>query len=349
MADFSALASLWLQLLVCLAAIGTAGRWLSRCGAAIGAHTGMSGSWVGFTLLSAVTTLPELVTTASALRLARAPDIAVGALLGSVVFNLLILVALEVIASRRAGLYAVLVRAHLRPAGLGAALLALVGVSLLAEQAGELPALAHVGAYTPVILLLWLWAMRRLFLDERNSAAGARAAPAAAAGMDGEDTSMSLRQALIGYALSAAVVVVAGLWLPFVAKALAAAQGWEQSFVGTLLVAAVTSAPELAVTLAAARLGAFDMAAGNVLGANLLNLAMLGVGDLIYTGAPLLRDVSAANVVTAFAGLSMTLLFMAGLAARSRPRVFARISVVSLMLVTIYLLNALFLFGAAGA
>lgn len=342
MTDFSAPAFLWVQLLVCLAAIGSAGRWLSRCGAAIGAHTGMSGSWVGFTLLSAVTTLPELVTTASALRLALAPDIAVGALLGSVAFNLLILVALEVIASRRASLYAALSRTHLRLAGLGAALLALVGLSLLAEHAVELPALAHVGASTPVILLLWLWAMRRLFLDERRSAGDG---VPTAAGPDHAGLSMSLRQALAGYALSAAIVVAAGLWLPFVAKALAAAHGWEQSFVGTLLVAIVTSAPELAVTLAAARLGAFDMAVGNVLGANLLNVAMLGVGDLIYTGAPLLRDVSTANAVTAFAGLSMTLLFTAGLAARSRARLFGCISVVGLMLLTIYLLNALFLFG----
>jgi cation:H+ antiporter len=343
MPDIAALALLWLQLLVCLAAIGTAGRWLSRCGAAVGEHTGMSGSWVGFTLLAAVTTLPELVTTVSALRLAGAPDIAVGGLLGSVAFNLLILCVLEVIASRRTALYAALARTHLRTAGLGAGLLGLVGVSLLVEHAAEVPALAHVGAYTPVILLLWLWAMRRLFVEERQAPADAVADGAArCAGTQGP--AMSLRRALAGYAGSAAVVVGAGLWLPFVAKTLALAHGWEQSFVGTLLVAVVTSAPELSVTLASARLGALDMAVGNVLGANLLNLAMLGVGDLIYTGAPLLRDASQAHVATAFSALLMTLLFMAGLAARSRPRVFGRLSVVGLMLAQVYLLNAVFLF-----
>ncbi len=342
MADTPALALLWFQLFICLAAIGAAGRWLSRCGGAVGEHTGMSGSWVGFTLLATVTTLPELVATVSALRLVVAPDIAVGGLLGSVAFNLLILLVLEVITSRRTGLYTALARTHRRTAGLGAGLLGLVGASLLVEQAGEMPALAHVGAYTPVILLLWLWAMRRLFLAERHAAA---ADAGAADGTVGERATMSLRQALAGYAASAAIVVGAGLWLPFVAKALAVAHGWEQSFVGTLLVAVVTSAPELSVTLASARLGALDMAVGNVLGANLLNLAMLGLGDLLYTGGPLLRDASAAHVVSAFSGLLMTLPFMAGLAARSRPRVFGRITIVGLMLAQVYLLNALFLFA----
>lgn len=343
MADTPALALLWVQLLICLAAIGTAGRWLSRCGAAVGEHTGMSGSWVGFILLATVTTLPELVTTVSALRLVDAPDIAVGGLLGSVAFNLLILLVLEVTTSRRTGLYMALARTHLCTAGLGAGLLGLVGASLLVEHAGEVPALAHVGAYTPVILLLWLWAMRRLYLEERHAPADA-VADSAAERSGSEGATMSLRRALAGYAASAAVVVGAGLWLPFVAKALAAAHGWEQTFVGTLLVAVVTSAPELSVTLASARIGAPDMAVGNVLGANLLNLAMLGLGDLIYTGGPLLRDASAAHVVTAFSGLLMTLLFMAGLTARSRPRLFGRISIVGPMLALIYLLNAVFLF-----
>ena len=36
----------------------------------------MTGSWVGFVLLATVTTLPEFVTTVSALRFADAPDIA---------------------------------------------------------------------------------------------------------------------------------------------------------------------------------------------------------------------------------------------------------------------------------
>ena len=57
--------------------------------------SGLSGSWVGLILLATVTSLPELVTGVSALTLANVPNIAVGSLLGSCVFNLVILVVLD--------------------------------------------------------------------------------------------------------------------------------------------------------------------------------------------------------------------------------------------------------------
>ncbi|MDP1692526.1 MAG: sodium:calcium antiporter [Burkholderiaceae bacterium] len=339
MPDAVALLTLWSQLAACLLAIGFAGWWLSRCGGAIGAHTGMTGSLIGFTLLAGVTTLPELVTTVSALRFAHAPDIAVGGLLGSAVFNLAILAVLELLA-RGDGLYAAASRSHVLPAGLGAAMLALVGGSLILEHTTGAPVLAHVGVVTPLVLAAWLFSMRAMFRQEQSRSQKRSQAQLPTSGA----ATLGLRQALAGYGASAAVAVAAGSWLPFVAKALALAHGWEQSFVGTLLVAAITSAPELAVTLSAARLGALDMAIGNVLGANLLNVAMLGVGDLIYTAGPLLAAVSAMHMATAFSAVLMTLLFCAGLVVRARRGAFGRSSVIGLCLLLIYLINALFLF-----
>jgi len=64
--------------------------------------------------------------------------------------------------------------------------------------------------------------------------------------------------------------------------------GWGQSFVGTLLVAGVTSAPEAAVTISALRIGALDMAIANLLGSNLFDIVILAVDDLFYTEGPLL-------------------------------------------------------------
>ncbi|MFZ2650581.1 MAG: sodium:calcium antiporter [Burkholderiaceae bacterium] len=338
--------TLWSQLGACLLVIGIAGYWLSRCGGVIGERTGMTGSWIGFTLLAGVTTLPELVTTVSALRFAHAPDIAVGGLLGSAVFNLTILVVLELLTPGE-GLYARASRGHLLPAGLGAAMLALVGTSLILEHATGAPVLAHVGLYTPLLLAAWLFAMRVMFRQEHSlssSTAGGMAPGASSWSPTSGSVTLSLRQALAGYGAAAVVIVAAGSWLPFGAKALAQAHGWEQSFVGTMLVATITSAPELAVTLSAARMGALDMAIGNVLGANLLNVAMLGVGDLIYTAGPLLGAASSMHVASAFSAVLMTVLFCLGLMVRARRKAVGGLSLISLCLLQIYLMNALFLF-----
>jgi len=92
--------TLWLSLLFCLAVIGYAGYYLSRYGDIIAEKTGMSASWAGLILLATATSLPELITGISAVTIANAPDIAVGDVLGSTVFNLAILVILDALYKR---------------------------------------------------------------------------------------------------------------------------------------------------------------------------------------------------------------------------------------------------------
>lgn len=90
------IALIWLQFALCVAVIGVAGVRLSRYGDAIATLTGLSRNWVGLILLATVTSRPELVTGLSAVTVAAAPDIAVGDVLGSCVFNLAILAMIDV-------------------------------------------------------------------------------------------------------------------------------------------------------------------------------------------------------------------------------------------------------------
>src|SRR3989338_3167439 len=143
---------LWLQLLLCLAVIGYAGYFLSRYGDIIAEKSGVSASWVGLILLSTATSLPELVTGISAVTFADAPNIAVGDVLGSTVFNLAILVMLDAL-YRRETMYSRAAQGHILSAALGALLIAFAGFSLLLDHAGMSPAFGHVGLYSPFILL----------------------------------------------------------------------------------------------------------------------------------------------------------------------------------------------------
>jgi cation:H+ antiporter len=71
---------------------------------------------------------------------------------------------------------------------------------------------------------------------------------------------ITIPQAIRTYTVAALVVIAAGTWLPLVGEALATVMEWEQTFVGTLFVAAATSTPEVVVTIAEVRLGALDLA-----------------------------------------------------------------------------------------
>jgi cation:H+ antiporter len=324
-----------LGFLACGIAIGIAGTYLSRYGDVIARRTGMGGSWVGLVLIATVTSLPELATGVSAVTINEAPEIAVGDVLGSCVFNLLIIVVLDLL-QRGESVYTRARQGHILSAGFGVILIGFAGFNVLLAQGGPHWAWGHVGLYSPVMVLLYAVAMRTVFRYEASHPAqgeqGAR---------DGE---LTLRQALQRYAAAALVVVAAGIWLPYLGKALAAQMGWSQSFVGTLFVAAATSLPEVAVSVAALRIGALDMAIGNLFGSNLFNMLILAIDDALYLKGPLLSDVSIAHAVSALSAIMMTGVAIVGLLFRPKLRVLKTVGWASILLFVFYLLNAYILY-----
>jgi cation:H+ antiporter len=337
---------IWMQFSLCAALIGTAGYQLSRYGDAIAQRTGLSGSWIGLALLATVTSLPELATGISSVTVAQAPNLAVGDALGSCVVNLVFLVVIDFF-FRKEPVWHRASRGHVLAGAFGIVMLGYLLVSLLIAQVphalGSGLAVAHAqlgfSLTTPVLLLLYLVAMRTMFTYERDHAVPATAELDAAL--------PALRTALARFALAACVVAGAGIWLPFVATDLALAMDWNKSFVGSLFVALATSMPELAVTLSALRMGALDMAIGNLLGSNLFNVLIVAVDDLFYRPGVLLANVSPVHAVTAGTAITMTGLAMVGLFFKPGSRVLRAVGWVSLGLVAMYLLNTyvLYLYG----
>lgn len=328
---------IWLELLFCLAVIGYAGYYLSSYGDIIAEKTGMSASWVGLILLSTATSLPELATGISSVSFADAPNIAVGDVLGSTVFNLAILVMLDALYKRET-LYSRASQGHILSASLGTILIGFAGFSLLLDHAGMSPALGHVGFYSPFIVVVYFFAMRAVYSYERRTASEYTAVSAE------RYPDVTLRRAVKGYALAAIAVVIAGSWLPFIANDLAELMGWGRSFVGTLLVAGVTSAPEAAVTISALRIGALDMAIANLLGSNMFDIIILAVDDLFYTKGPLLAHVDASHALTAFTAVMMSALVIVGLVFRPQGRAVLGLTWVSLGLFMLYVLNTWIIF-----
>jgi cation:H+ antiporter len=329
----------WVQFAICATLIGYAGGRLAHYGDIIGNKAGWSGSWVGLILLSTVTSLPELVTGISAAGFANKPDIAAGDIFGSCAFNLLILAMLDAF-HRTEPLYCGVRQDHALSAAFGLVLLATSGAVLVLGKRLDGMALGHVGAISPVVLALYLLAMRTI---GRQDARRKQDGPAPRHG------DIGMRRAIAMYALAALVVVAAGARLPFVAVRLAELMGWQNSFVGTLFVAAATSLPELSVSLTALRLGQADMAVSNILGSNMFNVAMLAVDDLAYRPGPLLSNVAPVHALTVFAALAMGATAIAALLARPRTRALGAMSWYSVAIVAVFALSsyAQYRFGTA--
>lgn len=322
---------LLLQFVACAALIAFAGYRLSRSADALAQAHGWGRGWVGLALLATVTSLPELASGVSAVAWVQAPNLAVGNALGACVVNLLFLVVVDAL-QRHQPMYREASATHLLSAGFGVVMLGFVALSLM--TAGRLPAVLHVGLYSPALLALYLVALKAVHRHERLAMA------AAPAGTRAPATAAERRRQWRHFAAAATTVLLAGSWLPGVTDELGQAFGLSRSFMGTVLMAGVTTLPEIAVTLGALRLGALDMAIGNLLGSNLFNVAILAVVDAFYLRGPLLADAAPAHAGTAVAALVMTGLVMVGLVMRPQGRTLRVVSWVSVALAATYLLNA---------
>jgi cation:H+ antiporter len=330
----------WIGLAGCALAIGYAGARLTRLADTISDKAALSASWIGLLLLAAVTSLPELATGISAVTVARAPNIAVGDALGSTAFNLALLVLVDAL-YKPGALYARASQEHVLPAAFGALLLCVVGLGVLLEHGDNpLPAVGHVGSPSLLLFGLYLVAMRGIFVHcRRQLATPADALP--------RPHDPELRDCILRFAGFAAIVAAAGIWLPVVGVRIADDMGWSRTFVGTLLIAAATSLPEVVVTVAALRLGRVDMAIASLLGSNLFDIVIIAIDDVFHAPGPILADVAPLNAVTALFAAAMSVLVIIGLVYRA-PGWRRAPGMVSLALLALYVANAWVLYSHQG-
>ena len=146
------------------------------------------------------------------------------------------------------------------------------------------------------------------------------------------------------------MIVASGLWLAKIGGALAVVEfrvgqstvTLGESFVGTLFLAIATSMPEVVVTVAAFRMGAANMALGNLFGSNVFNVAIIPVCDLA-AGGRLLAQGSLQSLIPLCLAVVMTGVAMLGLAYRPRrERVW--VSWDSVVLFVTYVLGIVVLF-----
>jgi cation:H+ antiporter len=296
---------IWLQFVATALVIVLAGIRLARYGDVLGEKTGLGRSWIGMVLLAATTSLPELFTGFGSTALAALPDIALGDVLGSCMFNLLILSLMDAIQPEPISARAH--QGHALSIGFGLVLIGVAGMGLVADH--RLPAIGWIGLYTPALIALYFVAMRVLFAHERHR----RAQETQEVAQELQYGATTLRSALMQYGLAAVAVIAAALWLPRLGAELARQTGLSEAFVGSLFVAVTTSLPEIVVSLAAVRIGALDLGVGNVLGSNLFNVLILGLDDLFYRQGPLMADAGASHGISVVAIVIMNGLFLIGL------------------------------------
>lgn len=330
----------WVKFILCVLIIFFSGRAIARYGDIIARKSGLGGVWIGVILLALVTSLPELFTGISAVTLVGAPDLTIGNLFGANSFNLLNLALLD-IAYHNGSLLRAVGSGHRLTGWLSMALVLVAAVSIFISSRFSALGIGWIGWYTPIIILLYLVFMWKIFRSEQRQpspqASDQRAEP--------DYGEITLGRVYLYFAIAAAFIIGAGTWLAIIGGEIAAITGWGQSFVGSLLLGFTTTLPEIIVSFAAMRMGAVDMAVANMIGSNLFNMTVIPIDDLFYLQGPVLASVSESHLITALVVILMTGIFMAGL--RFRPKRFLRLSWCNVALIALFLLGAYFSYTLA--
>lgn len=300
----------WLKFAACVVIVLFSGTRLARYGDAIAKKTGLGRIWIGLVAIAIVTSIPELVTSVSAVTLVNTPDLAVGNVLGSCAFNLTLL-ALADLMYRPAPVLNQISSRHLLSIILGIIMLGLVALGMLLGGLA-LPLCGNVGVLSVVIVVFYLggiWWIYRLTRHYQTQAVETTLA---------EEKELSRKTIFLRFALAAAAIIGGAIWLSLVGNEMSATYGWHSSFVGSLFVAVTTSLPELVVTVAAVRLSALDLAAANIFGSNMFDLVIISATDFAYRKGPLFSYISNIHIMTVASAVAMNVIVIAAL--KLRPK-----------------------------
>jgi len=288
-----------LQFSACAAVVVVAGTILTKCADTIAEITKFGRLLIGSVLLAGATSLPELTVDVSAVRMG-APDLAIGDLFGSCLANLLILAVLDLFQRSSGGMLSRRAARHALSGSMSVALIACAGLTLLTA-----PVLGNV-TFLGISPGLWMLAavyiggIRIVYLDQRISLAEVTVESL----KDSKPTG-SLSRAVLGFVAAAAVILIVGPVMAHAAESFAKATGLGRTFVGTTLVALSTSLPEFVASLAAVRMGAYDLAIGNIFGSNAFNMLLLVPLDVVQPGS-LMAVVSASHGITCLTSILAT-------------------------------------------
>ena len=239
---------------------------------------------IGLTVVAFGTSMPELsVSVTAALR--GSNDLAVSNVLGSNIFNLLVVLGCCALVKPVAAKWSLL-KKEFPFSILITVILLLVdsdfSIMKILDGNQEFVLGRWAGLLFLILFVLYIYATVKSALRSR----------AEAKDMEEEEyKTMSPLKSGVYIVIGLIGIVWGGNLVVDSASNIALTFGWSQTFIGLTIVALGTSLPELVTSVVAARKGENDLAVGNVVGSNIFNiLLILGVSSFI---TPITLDVTA--------------------------------------------------------
>ncbi len=251
--------------------------------------THLSGAFIGGVMLAAVTSLPELFTALSSTILLKKPELVIGNILGSNIFNLTVLASLVVILYKKIS-SAYIAKSHTKVTLWLIFIYALLTLPMFFNQ--DLM-IFRVSLISLVIALVYIICIKEMAEDTSEA----------------RDTKITVtltkNQVFTRFALFSLLLVISSIGITYVSDMVAIELNLDITLAGALLLGIATSLPELASCITLAKLGNFDAMVGNILGSNIFNLFILFLADLSYKNGSIYTPNQQSYYLVLFGAISM--------------------------------------------
>lgn len=249
---------------------------------------------IGLTIVAMGTSAPELAVSISA-ALSDANEIAISNVIGSNIFNLVLIFALCAVIAPVSVDRGIMKRDFPFSIGLAALLAILIGdmifkgKEMISESGKQISGtISRVDAVILLVLFI-AYIIFTVVMALKNRT------------QEEETAELSTLKCILYILGGVAAIVLGGQLVVNSAKAIALACHMTETLVGLTIVAVGTSLPELVTSVVASRKGQSGIAAGNIIGSNIFNiLFILGISALIHPIPVLVESLYDAVVLVAF-------------------------------------------------
>lgn len=236
-------------------------------------NTKLSGAFIGGVLLSAVTSLPELLTSLSSTVWLKNPGLSLGNILGSNLFNMTIIAMLIILWTsnfKKSNIS----KSHSYTAWVTLAIYVAVALNMLNIVNFEV---VTISITSIIILVLYTLGVKTMSNDDGGTADEFKDETAVT-------TLLSLKQIIIRFILVSIGLVISSILITYVTDIIAARLNLGASLAGALLLGIATSLPELTSCVSLVKIGNFNVSVGNIVGSNLFNFLIIFISDVLFIG-----------------------------------------------------------------
>ncbi len=271
---------------------------------ALDKKTTISGAFIGGVMLAAVTSLPELFTTISAVLIVKEPELVIGNIIGSDLFNLVVIglsISLFIIKWHRAKIGVI----HVKELIITLVITLLVIYSLVSPYQ---PQVGPINLLVIPILALYILSIKIQPKDSEKDEDD-----------EGDEIpkgvlALPVKTIVIRFIISAILLIIVSIGLTYATDKVADALNLGATVAGSIFLAIATSLPELISTITLCKKGNFDAGFGNIVGSNNFNYFILFFAEMIswnkdkgYNGSVLVYHSNEAFLLALFLVLSIVL------------------------------------------